>query len=125
MRRKGKILTESQIRYLRENHRKHAILEKKIDMIVKRELDEALSKRAKNWLAGGAAAAGLLYGISQLPSDADMFNLDHLITVKQNIEMEYGRPLEEIPPYEIQYFYDECEKYGIEPEDVKTPIVNY
>ena len=37
----------------------------------------------------------------------------------------YGRPLEEIPPYEIQYFYDECEKYGIDPDDVKTPIANY
>lgn len=125
MRRKGKILTESQIRYLRENNRRHAILEKKIDMMVKKELDEALSKRAKNWLVGGAAAAGLLYGASQLPSDADMFNLDHLITLKQGIEMEYNKPIEEIPPHEIQYFYDECEKYGIEPEDVITPIVNY
>lgn len=115
MKRKGKILTESQIRY----QQKRAIFEMKIDQMVREELDEALSGKAKNWLLGGAAAAGLLYGASQTPSDADMINMDHLMTVKQGIEMEYNKPIEEIPPHEIQYFYDECEKYGIDPDDVR------
>lgn len=102
------------MRYLRESHRRNIILEQRIDQIV----DEEISKSARNWLLGGAAAAGLAFG-GQGQSEADMYNMDHLLTMKQGIEMEYGKTIDQIPPYEIADFYQECEKYGIDPEDVK------
>lgn len=118
MRKRNSVLTEEKRRYLAEQHRRKVMLEKRIDMIVNEEINEALGKNARNWLLGGAAAAGLaLAGNGQ--SEADMYNMDHLLTMKQNIEMEYGRPISQIPPSQIADFYKECEKLGVNPDNVK------
>ena len=93
---------------------RNVILEQRIDEIV----NEEISKSTRNWLLGGAAAAGLAFG-GQGGSEVDMYNMDHLLTMKQGIEMEYNKPIEQIPPYEIADFYQECERLGIDPEDVK------
>ena len=114
MRRKKNSLTEGQMRYLAESHRRNVILEQRIDEII----DEEISKSTRNWLLGGAAAAGLAFaGNGQ--SEADMYNMDHLLTMKQNIESQYEKPISQIPPSQISDFYKECERLGINPDNVK------